>query len=92
MNFDQTFFNGEQTASRKGSLKPLWDHGASGAVVAEHVIDCLNLQPCQQSPSLAAVSFLSELPDKEVADLLSELEAFVRTTVQSPTSPVVGRL
>jgi acyl-CoA synthetase (AMP-forming)/AMP-acid ligase II/ankyrin repeat protein len=41
-----------------GTKKPLWEHGTSGAVVAKHVIDCLNLQPCQRPLLTTSTSFV----------------------------------
>ena len=39
------------------SSLPLWEYGSSGATVADHVVRCLNLQPCQQSLLTTATSF-----------------------------------
>jgi len=37
--------------------KSLWEYGSSGATVAEQVVDCLNLQPCQRPLLTTDMSF-----------------------------------
>jgi acyl-CoA synthetase (AMP-forming)/AMP-acid ligase II/ankyrin repeat protein len=39
------------------SALPLREYGSSGAIVADHVVRCLNLQPCQQSLLTTTTSF-----------------------------------